>query len=95
MATIARGDPLTRLPGKVPAAARFSIRRTASLIRRNALLLSRNRLAILCVVLMPVLPLALLFTGERGSPAVGAVVIIIMFQVIALIPIQYTGSGTE
>jgi hypothetical protein len=68
---------------------RCSIRRTANLTRCQAILLSRNRVAFFYAVLMPLLPLALLFTGEGGSPAVGAVAIVIMFQVIALLPVYH------
>lgn len=68
---------------------RCSIQRIANLTRCHAVLLSRNRLAFFYAVLMPLLPLALLVTGEGGSPAVGAVAIVIMFQVIALLPVYY------
>jgi ABC-2 type transport system permease protein len=68
---------------------RFSPRRTASLTRWNAVLLSRNRLAFVYAVVLPLLPLALLFTGERGAPSVGAGAIVTMFLVIALFPVYY------
>ena len=42
-----------------------------SLTRWNAVLLSRNRLAFFYAVVLPLLPLALLFTGERGDGSVG------------------------
>ena len=48
-------------------ADRFSIGRTARLTRWNAVLLTRNRLAFVYAVVMPLLPLLLLFTGERGD----------------------------
>ena len=70
-------------------ADRFSLRRTASLARWNAVLLSRNRLAFVYAAVLPLLPLALLFTGERGSPSVGAGAIVTMFLVIALFPVYY------
>ena len=70
-------------------ADRFSVQRTASLTRWNAVLLSRNRLAFVYAVVMPLLPLGLLFTGERGSPSVGAGAIVTMFLVIALFPVYY------
>lgn len=68
---------------------RFSLRRTASLARWNAVLLSRNRLAFFYAAVLPLLPLALLFTGERGAPSVGAGSIVTMFLVIALFPVYY------
>ncbi len=68
---------------------RLSLRRTASLTRWNAVLLSRNRLALFYAAVMPLLPLGLLFTGERGSPSVGAGAIVTMFLVVALFPVYY------
>jgi ABC-2 type transport system permease protein len=68
---------------------RLSLRRAVSLTRWNAVLLSRNRLAFVYAVVMPVLPLLLLFTGERGDPAVGAGAIVTMFLVVALFPVYY------
>ncbi|MDO8212094.1 ABC transporter permease [Conexibacter sp. CPCC 206217] len=70
-------------------ADRFSLRRTASLTRWNAVLLSRNRLAFVYAAVLPLLPLALLFSGERGSVATGAGSIVTMFLVIALFPVYY------
>ena len=70
-------------------ARHLSLRRTASLTRWNATLLSRNRLALFYAAVMPLLPLGLLFTGERGSPSVGAGAVVTMFLVIALFPVYY------
>lgn len=67
----------------------LSLRRTADLTRWNAVLLTRNRLALFYAVLMPLLPLALLLTGERGSPTVGAGALTTMFLVIGLFPVYY------
>lgn len=67
----------------------LSLRRVTSLTRWNGILLSRNRLALVYAVVLPLLPLALLFTGERGSPTVGAGAIVTMFLVIALFPVYY------
>jgi ABC-2 type transport system permease protein len=67
----------------------LSLRRTASLTRWNAVLLSRNRVALFYAAVMPLLPLALLLTGERGSPAGGAGAIVTMFLVVALFPVYY------
>lgn len=71
------------------AAERFSIRRIASLTRWNTVLLSRNRLAFVYAVVMPLLPLLLLAMGERGSESVGATAIVTMFLVAALFPVYY------
>ncbi len=71
------------------AADRFSVRRAASLTRWNAVLLTRNRLAFFYAVVMPLLPLILLATGERGSPSVGASSLVTFFLVTALFPVYY------
>ena len=67
----------------------LSVRRTVNLARWNAVLLSRNRLAIFYAAAMPLLPLALLFTGERGSPAIGASAIVTLFLVTMFFPVYY------
>jgi ABC-2 type transport system permease protein len=72
-----------------PFADRLSVRRTASLTRWNAVLLTRNRLAFFYAAVLPLLPLALLFTGERGSPTVGAGAIVTMLSAVALFPVYY------
>ena len=55
-------------------ASRFplSLPRTLGLARWNAVLLLRNRLAITYAIVIPIIPLALLFTGDRGDGAVGS-----------------------
>jgi ABC-type Na+ transport system ATPase subunit NatA len=68
---------------------RFSVRRTASLTRWNAILLSRNRLAFFYASLLPLLPLLLLLTGERGSVTAGAGAINTMFLTISLFTVYY------
>jgi len=69
--------------------ASFSIRRAANLTRWNAVLLSRNRLAFVYAVVMPLLPLLLLFTGERGDVSVGAGAVTTTFIVAGLFPVFY------
>lgn len=66
-----------------------SLRRTAALARWNVVLLTRNRLALFYAALMPLVPLALLLTGERGSPSVGASAMTTVFLVLALFPVYY------
>ena len=68
---------------------RFSIRRAASLTRWNAVLLSRNRMAFLYAAVFPLLPLALLFTGDRGDESVGAGALTTTFLVVSLFPVYY------
>ncbi|MET0862798.1 MAG: ABC transporter permease, partial [Nakamurella sp.] len=67
----------------------FSVRRTAGLTRWNTVLLSRNRLALFYAAVLPLLPLGLLFFGERGSPFVGLFAIITTFLTISLFPVYY------
>jgi ABC-2 type transport system permease protein len=68
---------------------RLSPGRTAALTRWNAVLLTRNRLAFVYAVVLPLLPLLLLLTGERGSESVGAGAITTMLLVTALFPVYY------
>jgi ABC-2 type transport system permease protein len=68
---------------------RLSLRRTANLTRWNAVLLSRNRLAFAYAVGLPLLPLVLLFIGERGDATTGSNAVGIMFMTIALFPVYY------
>lgn len=70
-------------------ADRFSVKRTASLTRWNATLLTRNRLAFVYAVVMPLLPLLLLLAGDRGSPTLGSLAIVTMIVVIAMFPVYY------
>jgi len=70
-------------------ADRFSLGRTARLTRWNAVLLSRNRLAFVYAIVLPLLPLLLLFTGERGAATVGASAIVTLFLVAGLFPVYY------
>jgi len=67
----------------------FSITRTANLARWNLVLLTRNRLAFVYAVVMPLLPLLLLLTGDRGAPSVGASAITTMLLVVGLFPVYY------
>jgi ABC-2 type transport system permease protein len=67
----------------------LSLHRILGLTRWNAVLLSRNRLAFAYAGVLPLLPLALLLTGERGTPTVGAGAIVTMLLVISLFPVYY------
>jgi len=69
--------------------ARFSIRRAASLTRWNTVLLSRNRVAFFYAAVFPLVPLALLFTGDRGDPSVGAGAVTTTFLVASLFTVYY------
>ena len=70
-------------------ADRFSLGRTARLTRWNAVLLTRNRLAFVYAVVLPLLPLLLLFMGDRGDANVGASAIVSLFLVVGLFPVYY------
>lgn len=67
----------------------MSLRRTFALARWNAVLLTRNRLALTYAAVLPLLPLLLLLTGERGEPVTGSGAIVTMVLVIALFPVYY------
>ncbi|MDA0185538.1 ABC transporter permease [Solirubrobacter phytolaccae] len=67
----------------------LSIKRTAHLARWNLVLLTRNRLAFVYAVVMPLLPLLLLLTGDRGSETAGASAITTLFLVAGLFPVYY------
>ncbi len=70
-------------------ADRFSVKRTTNLARWNLVLLTRNRLAFVYAVVMPLLPLLLLLTGDRGSETSGASAITTVFLVAGLFPVYY------
>jgi ABC-2 type transport system permease protein len=67
----------------------LSLRRIARLTRWNVVLLSRNRLTFFYAVLVPLVPLVLLFAGERDSETVGANAIGTVFLTIVLFPVYY------
>lgn len=67
----------------------FSITRTLGLARWNLVLLTRNRLAFVYAVVMPLLPLLIMFGGDRGDPVVGASSITTVFLVVGLFPVYY------
>jgi ABC-2 type transport system permease protein len=90
MTTTTRPQPRRGPPvATATIADRFSVRRTARLAHWNAVLLSRNRLAFFYAVLLPLLPLGLLFTGDRGDASGGASAITTMFLTISLFPVYY------
>ncbi len=71
------------------AADRFSVRRAVSLSRWNTILLARNRMAFFYAAVFPLVPLALLFTGDRGDESLGASAITTGFLVASLFTIYY------
>jgi ABC-2 type transport system permease protein len=67
----------------------LSLRRIARLSRWNVVLLSRNRLTLFYAAVLPLLPLALLLSGERGSETGGANAIGTVFLATVLFPVYY------
>ena len=67
----------------------LSLRRIARLSRWNAVLLLRNRLTLFYAAILPLLPLALLFGGDRGSESAGANAIGTVLLTIVLFPVFY------
>jgi ABC-2 type transport system permease protein len=67
----------------------LSLRRVARLTRWNVILLSRNRLTFFYAAVLPLLPLVLLFEGERGSETVGANAIGTVLLSTMLFPVYY------
>lgn len=67
----------------------ISIPRTARLARWNAVLMARNRLALTYGVVVPLLPLLLLLTNDRGEAGVGVVVVTTTVLMAVLFPVFY------
>ena len=81
MSTTAATPPLT------PYAA--SRRRVLGLARANALLMARNRLTLVYGLVVPLLPLLLLFAGERGNTEVGGAAVTTTLLMALLFPVYY------
>ena len=69
--------------------AAISLPRVIGLARWNAVLLTRNTLTMLYGVVMPLAPLAFLFTGDRGDRGAGAAAIVFTVSVAVLFPVYY------
>lgn len=67
----------------------LSVPRTARLARWNAVLMTRNRLALVYGVVVPLLPLLLLLSGERGDAGAGAATISTTVLMAVLFPVFY------
>jgi len=75
----------TTAPGRYAA----SRRRVLGLARANALLMTRNRLTLVYGLVLPLLPLLLLFVGERGDTTVGATAVTTTLLMALLFPVYY------
>lgn len=67
----------------------FSVPRTVRLARWNTVLMTRNRLALTYGVVVPLMPLLLLLTNERGDPGVGVVAVTTTVLMAVLFPVFY------
>ena len=67
----------------------ISRRRTLGLARTNVTVLMRNRLNLSYAILLPLLPLGLLFLGERGDVGVGASNVSTVLLMALLFPVYY------
>lgn len=66
-----------------------AVRRTAGLTRANAVLMMRNRLNLAYGLVLPLLPLALLFTGDRGEIGPAGAALTSSLMMAALFPVYY------
>jgi len=67
----------------------ISLSRMTSLARFNALLMMRNRLAMIYALVLPLAPLGLLFTGARGEGGVGGAAVVSTLSLAVLFPVYY------
>lgn len=67
----------------------LSVPRTVRLARWNAVLMARNRLALTYGVVVPLLPVLLLLTNDRGEPGVGVVAVSTTVLMAVLFPVFY------
>lgn len=67
----------------------FSIRRTLHMARWNAVLLTRNKLALFYATVLPLAPLLLVLAGARGDTGSGAAAIVSSVLVAGLFPVYY------
>jgi ABC-2 type transport system permease protein len=75
-------DPSTRRSGS-------PVRRVRGLTRANALLMARNKVTLSYAVLLPLLPMGLLLTGDRGDLGVGVPSVTTALLMAFLFPVYY------
>ena len=78
----------TRTPS-LPLTLPLDLPRTLRLARWNAVLLTRNRLAMLYGLVLPLAPLALMVVGPRGEPASGSAAVVATLGFAAMFPVYY------
>ncbi len=66
-----------------------SRRRVLGLARANALLMIRNRMTLVSGLILPLLPLLLIFTAERGNTTVGRTAVTTTLLMALLFPVYY------
>lgn len=66
-----------------------AVRRVTRLSRTNATLMVRNRLTLSYAVVMPLLPLGLLFLGERGEVDGGSAIVATGIVMALMFPVYY------
>ena len=66
-----------------------AITRTTGLARANALLMLRNNLTMAYALVMPLLPMALLLTGERGDVEIGMAAVGSALMLVLLFSVYY------
>lgn len=66
-----------------------ALRRVRGLARTNTITIMRNRLTLVYAVLVPLLPLALLFTTERGNAMAGIATVSTVLLMALMFPIYY------
>ncbi|WP_193607651.1 ABC transporter permease [Nocardioides lijunqiniae] len=78
-------------PSETTEPGRYAVswRRVAGLARANVLLMTRNRLTLLYGLVLPLLPLLLLLTGDRGDTAIGASAVTSALLTALLFPVYY------
>ncbi len=64
-------------------------RRVTRLARTNTTLLMRNRLTLAYALVVPLLPLGLLFVGDRGDVDAGSITVIATFVMALMFPVYY------
>ena len=66
-----------------------AVRRTTGLARANALLMLRNNLTMVYALVLPLLPMALLLTGERGDVEIGMIAVGSALMLALLFSVYY------